>query len=80
MVSSSARVECVGHRAAEGRACCSAVGEQRWRRVQPPSCLTRYSVVARSTECERGASGGAHQVREMVGVWVCGELERACRE
>ena len=47
--------------------------------MQPPSCLTRYSVVARSTECERGAGGGAHGVREMVGVWVCGELERACR-
>ena len=61
-----------------GRPCSSAMGEQRWR-VQPLSCLTGYSVVARSTECERGAGGGAHGVREMVGVWVCGELERACR-
>ena len=74
MVRSSGRVECVGHRAAEGRACCSAVGEQRWRRVQPPSCLTRYSVVARSTECERGA-GGWHGVRERL--WGCGCVVRS---
>ena len=33
--------------------------------------LTSYSVVARSTECERGAGGGAHsRVREMVVVVV----------
>ena len=42
------------------------VGERRWR-VEGLAGLTRFSVVARSTECERGA-GGLHG----VGVSGCG--------
>ena len=37
-------------------------------------CLTGYSVVARSTECERGA-GGWHGVRERL--WGCGCVVRS---
>ena len=76
MVSSSARVESsvwgTGRRKAV-RAVRPCLGEQRWR-VQPPSCLTSYSVVARSTECERGA-GGWHGVRERL--WGCGCVVRS---
>ena len=77
MVSSSERVESSVWGTATGRQKAvrddwPCLGEQRWL-VQPPSCLTSYSVVARSTEeCERGA-GGWHGVRERecggVGVW-----------
>ena len=79
MVSSSGRVECVGHRAAEGRACCSAVLGRA--AVACAASLVSYKLLGR---------GEVHRVRarrrwvawgekEIVGVWVCGEVERPCR-
>ena len=78
MVRSSRCVECVGQRAAEGRASnCWGVGEQGWR---VDDLLSYFTLLGRGEV--HGVRARRRWVawgeREIVGVWVCGEVERAC--